>query len=750
MLARLATLLARPVDGASLAVFRIVFGLGMCGEAWSLLKPRPGGSLLTRIYTGPDVSWFLPYPWFQWLPTFSPPVFTALAWGLAAAGLCLAVGAATRFAALAALVIWSYLWIIDATLFNNHYYLWSLLAMLLVWMPAGRCYSVDRWIRGRRRPLPRPEADEIPFWPVFLLRAQLFIMYFYAALTKVTADYLLHAEPLKTALSSPEVIRPFRNLLPAAVLRPVADLLHWPGLAFAMAYSGLVFDLVVGVLLICRRTRIFGLTLTCFFHGFNHLVLFEDIGWFPILGLFGTLIFLDADWPRRLLAWLRRPSWRAPQWRWFVPGALLLPVFGAALGWKLRDGPAVSASPARRLWRGTLPLVILWVTFHVAWPLRHWLIPGNVNWTTEGERLSWRMKANSRLGWPTLYRVVDERLAHPGRDGRLAIDWSVWKGPQEVYHDVGFDRVSWSSLPEMLLVVQPLVGERIVFNPLAASVQVRGDAIPTRQRLETWWQAQFGRLPAVHATIPLVELFDLAEEEFRRQRVNSTLLDALRAGRDTARNMADPNLKSAPRRRFSQQLTSLLGQLSKSPAVGGKVRELVQRLDPWALEGIAAPASAGFLAVEDRKLLQANERGYLRLDRARWRAAVSDEPLALWVDLRALSAADWKQLPAWLAYEAPGRMCGALCNPYQDLAEFRCQRIAARPLLMHTYAQRVAERWQAEYGARPRVYAWAELAVNQHPPQPILDPTVDLAAAQLSQFRHNAWILPRRTDDELP
>lgn len=749
MLARFAALLARPVDGASLAFFRIVFGLGMCGEAWSLVKPRPGGSLLFRIYIGPEATWFLPYPWFEWLPRVSPAVLTGMVWGLAAAGLCLALGAATRLAALTALAIWTYLWLIDATLFNNHYYLWSLLAFLLVWMPSERCWSVDRWRADRRPTTPFSMANEIPFWPVFLLRMQLFVMYFYAAITKITTDYLFHAEPLKTALHSPDVVSPFRAILPAVTLRPIVDLLHWPPLAYFMAYSGLVFDLLVGLLLICRRTRILGLALTCFFHGFNHLVLFEDIGWFPILGFLSTLIFLDADWPRRFAAWLVRPTWRAPEWRWLIPGVVLLPIFGAALGWKLRPRAAASSSPAVSLRKWTVALVIAWTTFHVLWPLRHWLIAGNVNWTTEGERLSWRMKANSRLAWPTLYRVVDDRVAHPGTDGRLVVHWDAWSGPAEVYRDIGFDRVSWSSLPEVLVIVQPLVGERIVFNPLSASVQIRGDAAPTRQRFEAWWQAKFGRTPTVQATISLLDLFHQAENEFRRQRVDAEFFAALRQGQEAAKKMADPVLKSARRRRLSLELTAVMAALSKSPTVGGTIRPLLARLDPWALEGVVAPADAEFLTVEDRRLLPTNDRGYTHLDRRRWQGE-SSWPLELWADMRALSAADWRQLPAWLVYEAPGGMCGVLCNPYRDLAEFRCQRIAMRPLMTHAYARRVAERWQADHGRWPQVYVWTELAINQHPPQPIIDPTVDLAAAPLSQFRHNAWILPCRRDEELP
>jgi hypothetical protein len=39
-------------------------------------------------------------------------------------------------------------------------------------------------------------------------------------------------------------------------------------------------------------------------------------------------------------------------------------------------------------------------------PLRHWLIPGDVNWTEEGHRMSWRMMLRAKSG-VIRYRVVD-------------------------------------------------------------------------------------------------------------------------------------------------------------------------------------------------------------------------------------------------------------------------------------------------------------------------------------------------------
>jgi hypothetical protein len=45
-----------------------------------------------------------------------------------------------------------------------------------------------------------------------------------------------------------------------------------------------------------------------------------------------------------------------------------------------------------------LALVAAWFAFQALVPLRHWLYPGDVNWTEEGHRFSWRMKLRSKEG----------------------------------------------------------------------------------------------------------------------------------------------------------------------------------------------------------------------------------------------------------------------------------------------------------------------------------------------------------------
>ena len=44
----------------------------------------------------------------------------------------------------------------------------------------------------------------------------------------------------------------------------------------------------------------------------------------------------------------------------------------------------------------TLSLLAIWVAFQSLIPIRHFFIPGNVNWTEEGHNFSWHMKLRDK------------------------------------------------------------------------------------------------------------------------------------------------------------------------------------------------------------------------------------------------------------------------------------------------------------------------------------------------------------------
>ena len=49
-----------------------------------------------------------------------------------------------------------------------------------------------------------------------------------------------------------------------------------------------------------------------------------------------------------------------------------------------------------------------WILVQILVPLRHFLIPGNVAWTAEGQRFAWHMKLNDTAG-TVLFHVSDPR-----------------------------------------------------------------------------------------------------------------------------------------------------------------------------------------------------------------------------------------------------------------------------------------------------------------------------------------------------
>src|SRR5690606_6093054 len=51
----------------------------------------------------------------------------------------------------------------------------------------------------------------------------------------------------------------------------------------------------------------------------------------------------------------------------------------------------------------TLGLLGAWMAFQLLFPLRHWLYPGDVAWTEEGHKFSWRMKLRDKGGHAVFY-----------------------------------------------------------------------------------------------------------------------------------------------------------------------------------------------------------------------------------------------------------------------------------------------------------------------------------------------------------
>lgn len=362
MRARLDEALARaqaPVDGASLAVFRVLFGLlAFVGAARFLAY-----GWVERFFVEPR--FYFKYWGFEWVEVLSPAGMKAAFIALAALSLLVAVGLFYRVAIVLWLLLFTYLELIDVTNYLNHYYLLSVLGLWLCFMPLGRVYGLDGRLFGARTTVPR--------WMVSALRLQVGCVYFYAGIAKLTGDWLLHAQPLSIWLSA-------RTDVPV-----VGPLLTLPGAAWLMSWGGFLFDTTIPLWLSWRRTRPWAYGVVVIFH--TTVGLLFNIGMFPWIMVSVATVFFDPSWPRRIL---RRP-----------------PLEVAAA-----PHPCPPLSGGRRVLAAALATFAL---LQVLFPLRTYAYGGDVLWHEQGMRWSWRVMCREKNG------SVSYRVRLPGRQRELRV-----------------------------------------------------------------------------------------------------------------------------------------------------------------------------------------------------------------------------------------------------------------------------------------------------------------------------------------
>lgn len=739
-------LLARPVNGASLALFRIGLGLVMALEAYSLCRPNPsaitmGSSPVRTYYAGPDITFNLPYEGFEWIPLLSPTIIYVIICLQALGAVMVAVGLFYRVAAVTMFLACGYLFGVESTrtYWQSHYYLEFLAAFLMVWMPAARRYSLDAWL-ARGKSFERT----VPFWTVLLLRGQLVIAYFYAGVAKLTKDWILDAVPVRWFLREPHVTAPYERFLSATQIEKFKALLHSPELAYFLSYAGLAFDLAVGFLLLFRRTRVFALGCMLIFHAINHFLIFDDIGWFPLLGIATALIFLEPDWPERFWEWLKHPKVPRPNWTWLIGGAIALPGLGALLGWKSKPARAVPAAETRGLAFWVMALFVGWLTLQALVPLRHFFIPGDGRFTYEGMSFSWRLKSEVRHSYIHQLFIKDSAVLSATPANGTRIDWSQWKGEKVFYRRVVPGQIDWRALPEITVLLEPMVGERLIYNPLAANIQ---NETVARERVKEIWLQTYGRAPSpVLRPTPLWKVLESLAK---------ALQDGGEAGESrnvanmasAARQLENPVLGRAERSSLLRRLSAGLKRIHSRDAEGGMTRYL-RRLPPGLLEG-EAESNAPFLIIEDKPLLEG--RGF-RVSREGWkgsdfsRARTSSiehagaDPLV--VHLTSLGPESKNVLPqAYIGDSMSEQKAPTIWwNSARDLSYSKLLHASNQAFYLRRYARRVASLWEKEYGRRPAISAFTSMSLNGRPHQPLVDPEADLASVSSKWFGHNAWI----------
>lgn len=338
--------LNKPVDNSPLIFFRIVFGL--------LIFLESAGAIFTgwvkRVFIDPEFTFtFIGFEWLTPLPGNGMYYYYAL---MAIFGLMVMAGLLYRFSLTAFTILWSATYLMQKTSYNNHYYLLILFCLIMLIIPAHRYYSVDA------KNNPQIKSLSCPQWCYVLIILQLGIVYTFAAVAKIYPDWLA-GMPIKLWFSV------------KADYPIIGDLLqeHW--FIMAVAYGGILFDLLIVPLMLWKRTRLVGFFISIFFHVFNSVVF--QIGIFPYLMLAALVFFFDPEKVRRIF-FKRKP---VVEYQEVLPDK-----------WEFR---AFNSVPFKTV-------VAIYILIQLWLPIRHYFYSGNVFWTEEGHRMAWRMMLRSKYG----------------------------------------------------------------------------------------------------------------------------------------------------------------------------------------------------------------------------------------------------------------------------------------------------------------------------------------------------------------
>lgn len=356
--------LSAPVDAASLAAFRVLFGVVMSVAALRFLAKGWVRELLV------EPSFHFTYPGFGFVrpwPLFAMELHHVL---LALVALAIACGFHTRVAAAAYFVGFTYVELIDQALYLNHYYLVSLLAGLIALLPFHRFHSLD----ARREP--RRRLTHVPRWVLLVMRLQVGVVYFYAGVAKLNHDWLFEAAPLRLWL-------PARSELPL-----IGWWLEYPGTAYVASWLGAFFDLCIVGFLSWRKTRVPAFCAVVAFHSITAILF--PIGIFPWLMTAAATLFFSPEWPRRVRARFLEPR---PDPLRAIPAQPEAPPRGAN----------TYAAP-----RGLVPLLALHCVLQVALPLRQFLEREPSAWSLSGFNFAWNVMVAEKSGH-VVFRALDRR-----------------------------------------------------------------------------------------------------------------------------------------------------------------------------------------------------------------------------------------------------------------------------------------------------------------------------------------------------
>lgn len=359
--------LERPVSVAPLAFFRFLFGALMLA---STIRFATNG-WIHDLYILPKHHFT--YYGFSWVKALGDPGMYILFLVVGLSALLVMLGLFYRVAAVVFFLSFTYVELIDVSTYLNHYYFVSLVALLMIFLPAHRYFSLDVLRK------PSIAAKQVPAWSVNSIKLLLGMVYVFAGIAKLNPDWLMEAQPLKIWLA------------PKSYLPIIGPLMDETWVAYAFSWFGCFYDLTIPFFLMLNKTRNWAYVFVVAFHLMTAFLF--PIGMFPYVMILSTLIFFPATAHEKWIHFVVRGLRRI----WSGAGQLV----ATERSWNLKGI------------QRTLLLngLLIFFAIQLLLPFRYVLYPGQLFWTEQGYRFSWRVMLTEKAGAAFFY-VKDP--AYPG------------------------------------------------------------------------------------------------------------------------------------------------------------------------------------------------------------------------------------------------------------------------------------------------------------------------------------------------
>lgn len=351
------TYFQRTISAAPLAVFRIGLGFMLL---FGIIRFWSKG-WIEDLYITPKC--YFPFYGFEFVVPLGNYIYILFAiCGLSA--LLFAIGLFYRLASISLFLSFTYIELIDKSTYLNHYYFVSMICLLMIFLPAHAFFSIDAKINKNLH------SGYVPAWTLDSIKIFVSMLYIFAAIAKINSDWLLHAQPLKIWLIA-------RNDMPI-----IGFLFNYKWTPYLFSWFGFLYDLTIPFFLWNKNTRLAAYAAVIVFHVLTSLLF--PIGMFPYIMIVTALIFFSEDFHFKLLSKLNK----------LFKGSQEFIYISKSYTFKHLNQKII------------IILFALFFFIQVLLPFRYLLYPGQLFWTEEGFRFSWRVMLIEKAGYAE-FKVKD-------------------------------------------------------------------------------------------------------------------------------------------------------------------------------------------------------------------------------------------------------------------------------------------------------------------------------------------------------